>query len=94
MGFKGSRAVVDDQAAMDHSVVNSGQEVLPVSCVRSNAGLELESNPLAAPVDQQIDLGAGVRTKEVEAAAGTAQLFSSRAQRRVCLRGSISRQQR
>lgn len=36
---------------MNHSVVNSGQEVLPVGCVRGNAGLELEPNPprLAPP---------------------------------------------
>lgn len=53
---------------MDYSVVNSAQEVLPVSCVRGNAGFELESNPLAAPVDQQIDLGPRMRTKEVGAA--------------------------
>jgi hypothetical protein len=49
---------------MDHSVVNSAQEVLPVSCVRGNPGLELESNPLAAPIDQQIDLGPRMRTKK------------------------------
>ena len=35
--------------------------MLPVGCVCSNAGLELESDPLAAPVDKQVDLGAIVR---------------------------------